>query len=80
MWKKYIKLYNREPSEISILTYDAFGLIYYVWKKNKDIKSIKDFSIKEKIKGKIGTFSFKEGEVRQDLKIYKAENNTFTKF
>ena len=31
--KKYIKLYNREPSEISILTYDAFGLIYYVWKK-----------------------------------------------
>ena len=48
--------------------------------KNKDIKSIKDFSIKEKIKGKIGTFSFKEGEVRQDLKIYKAENNTFTKF
>ncbi len=78
--KKYIKLYNREPSEISILTYDAFGLIYYVWKKNKDIKSIKDFSIKEKIKGKIGTFSFKEGEVRQDLKIYKAENNTFTKF
>ena len=77
--KKYIKLYNREPSEISILTYDAFGLIYYVWKKNKDIKSIKDFSIKEKIKGKIGTFSFKEGEVRQDLKIYKAENNTFTK-
>ena len=78
--KKYIKLYNREPSEISILTYDAFGLIYYVWKKNKDIKSIKDFSIKERIKGKIGTFSFKEGEVRQDLKIYKAENNTFTKF
>ena len=48
--------------------------------KNKDIKSIKDFQSKEKIKGKIGTFSFKEGEVRQDLKIYKAENNTFTKF
>ncbi len=78
--KKYVKLYNREPSEISILTYDAFGLIYYVWKKNKDIKSIKDFSIKEKIKGKIGTFSFKEGMVLQDLKIYKAEKNTFTKF
>ena len=42
--------------------------------------SIKDFQFKSKIKGKIGTFSFKEKKVIQELDIYKVENNKFTKF
>ena len=50
--KRYSKTFNVEPSEITILTYDAMGLIYYIWKKkNKKINSIKDFMIKDKIKG-----------------------------
>ena len=49
--KRYSKTFNVEPSEITILTYDAMGLIYYIWKKkNKKINSIKDFMIKDKIK------------------------------
>ena len=38
-----------------------------------------DFYLKI-IKGKIGTFSFKNGKVNQELNIYKAENNKFIKF
>ena len=68
------------PSEISILAYDAIGLIYYTWKKNGSIDSINDFYFKEKIKGKIGTFSFNNKKTIQDLSIYKAANNRFTKF
>ena len=49
-------------TEITILAYDALGLIYYAWKKNGQINSINDFSFKNKIKGKIGTFSFKNGK------------------
>ena len=78
--KKYFKKFNNYPNEITILTYDALGLIYYTWKKNGTIKSINDFSFKNKIKGKIGTFSFRDQKVIQDLDIYKTENKKFIKF
>ena len=32
---KYFSTFNLQPNEITILAYDAIGLIYYVWKKNK---------------------------------------------
>jgi len=76
----YFKIFNNFPSEITILAYDALGLIYYVWKKNGRINSVNDFSFKGKIKGKIGTFSFNNKQIIQNLNIYKAGNNQFTKF
>ena len=78
--KKYVKEYKTKPNEITILAYDSVGLIYYVWKKNKVIRSMKDFLIRDRIRGKIGTFNFKDGRVFQELNIYKAEDNEFTKF
>ena len=65
---------------MTILAYDALGLIYYTWKKNKNITSVENFYFKSKIKGKIGTFSFKDRKVTQDLNIYRTEGNRFTKF
>ena len=76
----YFKTFNIYPSEITILAYDAIGLIYYAWKKNGKINTVNDFSFKGKIKGKIGTFSFNNKKITQDLNIYKAANNKFTKF
>ncbi len=75
--EKYFKTFNRKPNEITILAYDALGLIYYVWNKNKGINSVNDFFIKERIKGKIGTFQFKDRTVTQDLKIYKTYKKKF---
>ena len=77
---KYFRRFKNYPSEITILAYDALGLIYYAWKKNGKINSVNDFSFKGKIKGKIGTFSFKDKVTIQDLSIYKTEDNKFTKF
>ena len=51
-----------------------------MWKTNGNIESINNFSFKNKIKGKIGTFSFKNKKVIQELNIYKAEKDKFTKF
>ena len=48
--------------------------------KNGKINSVNDFIFKNKIKGKIGTFSFKDKKVSQELEIYKTENNRFIKF
>ena len=77
---KYYKTFQLYPNEITILAYDALGLIYYVWNKNKGINSINDFFLKEKIKGKIGNFNFNDRKVTQELKIYKAENKKFKEF
>ena len=77
---KYFKKFKIYPNEITILAYDALGLIYYAWKKKGEINSVGDFLFKNKIKGKIGTFSFKNGSVIQELDIYKTENRKFTKF
>jgi ABC-type branched-subunit amino acid transport system substrate-binding protein len=77
---KYYEKFKIYPNEITILAYDALGLIYFAWKKNGKITSINDFLFKNKIKGKIGTFSFKDGKVIQELDIYKTENKKFIKF
>ena len=78
---KYSKTFGLEPTEITILTYDALGLIYYIWNKNNfKITSMKDFLVKDKIKGKIGTFNFIDGRLIQKLEMYKISNKKFIKF
>mgnify|MGYP001197348274 CR=1 FL=1 len=76
---KFYKHYNYKPSEITILSYDSVGLIYYLWKKNVKINSVKDFNIKKQIKGKVGNFQILDNKVIQKLKIYKLEENKFIK-
>ncbi len=78
--ENYFEKYKAFPNEMTILAYDALGLIYYTWKKNENITSVDNFYFKSKIKGKIGTFSFKDRKVTQDLDIYRTEGNRFTKF
>jgi len=77
---KYFEKFKIYPNEITILAYDALGLVYYAWKKNSGISSVNDFLFKNKIKGKIGTFSFKNGKVTQELDIYKTDKKKFIKF
>ena len=79
-YKEFYKKFKFYPNEITILVYDALGLIYYAWKKNGEINSINDFIFKNKIKGKIGTFGFKDGKVTQELDIYKIGDKKFIKF
>ena len=78
--ENYFKKFKNYPNEITILTYDALGLIYYAWKKNGKVDSVNDFIFSDKIKGKIGTFSLKDKKVIQDLNIYETKGNKFVKF
>ena len=78
--KNFYKTFAQKPDEITILSYDALGLIYYIWNKNNGINTINDFFIKEKIKGKIGIFEFKDNKVTQQLKMYKTGNNKFKEY
>ena len=78
--ENYFKTFRIKPDEITILAYDALGLIYYVWNKNNGINNINNFFIKEKIQGKIGTFELNDKKVFQQLKIYKTENNKLKEY
>jgi len=77
--KKFTDTFNTQPNDVTILAYDALGLVYYIWSKNNGITSINDFLIKEKFAGKIGTFTFKDKKVFQELKIYKTAQEKFKK-
>ena len=74
---KYFKAFKSSPSEITMLSYDAIGLIYYIWKKNNGIKSISDFYIDDVIKGKTGEIRFTKDKVYQKLKIYRTAEGKF---
>ena len=77
--KNFFKSYNYKPNDVTILSYDTVGLIYYLWKKNVKISSSKDFNIKNKIKGKIGNFGISGNKVIQDLNIYSLDDQNFVK-
>ena len=77
---KYFKKFKKYPqrnynSSIRCVRFNILCL-----EKNGEINSINNFSFKNKIKGKIGTFSFKNGKVIQELDIYKTDKNKFIKF
>ena len=73
----YLKTYNKYPSQISILSYDILGLIYYL-KKVQGNESIKNI-INEKIFyiGEVGEFSFEDKIVNHKLNIYQVFDNRF---
>ena len=77
--KKFFKTYNYMPNDITILSYDSVGLIYYMWKKNISMNSARDFNIKNKIKGKIGEFRISDNKIIQHLSIYGLDDKRFIK-
>ena len=54
--------------------------ITYGIKKILKLISIKDFIIKDKIRGKIGTFNFVDGKLIQKLNMYKVSDKKFIRF
>ena len=75
--KKYFKAYKSKPNEVSILAYDALGLIYYCWKSNNyEFKTNQLFS-KDGFKGLHGEFTIINNLSNQKLKIYKVDKKKF---
>ena len=77
---KYRENFSSEPNEITILAYDAIGLVYYLWKTGKKSISLNNFNLDKRIKGKIGYFKFKKQKTLQDLNMYVTDNGKFKKY
>ena len=77
--KKYFEEFGEEPNKVSILAYDALGLIYYCWSKNNSQFSINQLYNKNGFKGLHGKFIISNNSSNQKLKIYKVSEKKFLK-
>ena len=77
--KKYLNVYKQKPNQVSILAYDALGLIYYCWVNNNYEFNVQQLYNKDGFKGLHGEFIIKENYSIQKLKIYKVSEKEFIK-
>ena len=77
--KTYHKNFNEYPNQLSFLSYDLVGLIYYLIIQNDLKVDEKMFIKKNMFKGKIGIFEIKNNKINHILNFYKVENNDFKK-
>jgi ABC-type branched-subunit amino acid transport system substrate-binding protein len=76
---KYFEKYNQYPNQLSFLSYDLVGLIYYLILQNNSIINEKMFAKKTLFKGKVGIFEIKNNKINHILNFYKVENEKFKK-
>jgi len=76
---EYFKKFNQYPNQLSFLSYDLVGLVYYLIFQNNWIVDEKIFSKKNKFKGKVGIFEIKDKKINHVLNFYKIENNNIKK-
>ena len=75
--KKYFEIYKKKPNKVSILAYDALGLIYYCWVNNNFQFEVDHLYNKEGFKGMHGEFFIENNLSIQKLKIYKVSKKKF---
>ncbi len=73
------KTYDLSGDQLSFLSYDLFGLVYFLIYKNDFKVSKKIFYKKNKFKGKIGVFEINKNTITHQLNFYSIENNKFKK-
>ena len=75
----FLNIYNSKPNQLSFLSYDLVGLVYFLLYQNKFKISKKMFYKKNKFKGKIGIFEIDKNVITHKLNFYSVEDNQFKK-
>ena len=77
--KEYFSIYQKYPNQISFLSYDLVGLIYFLIYQNDFKVDNKIFYKKNKFKGKVGIFEINKNKISHLLNFYAAEDKKFKK-
>ena len=77
--KEYYSIYQKYPNQISFLSYDLVGLIYFLIYQNDFKVDNKIFYKKNKFKGKVGIFEINKNKISHLLNFYAAEDKKFKK-
>ena len=76
---EYFEKFNQYPNQLSFLSFDLVGLVYYLILQNNSIIDKKIFTKKTLFKGKVGIFEIKNNKINHILNFYKIEDNEFIK-
>jgi len=76
---EYFEKYDQYPNQLSFLSYDLVGLVYYLILQNNSVVDEKMFTKKTFFKGKVGIFEIKNNKINHILNFYKVENKQFKK-
>ena len=76
---EYFEKFNQYPNQLSFLSFDLVGLVYYLIIQNNSIINEKIFSKQTLFQGKIGIFEIKNNKINHILNFYKVENDEFKK-
>jgi len=77
--EEYFQKFDKYPNQLSFLSFDLIGLVYYLIIQNNSTIDEKIFTKKNLFKGKIGVFEIKNNKINHVLNFYKVENNEFKK-
>ena len=69
--------YGLDGDQLSFLSYDLVGLVYFLIYKNDFKVSKKIFYKKNKFMGKIGIFEINKNTITHQLNFYSIEDNVF---
>ena len=75
----YFEKYNQYPNQLSFLSFDLIGLVYFLILQNESIIDERIFTKKTLFKGKVGIFEIKNNKINHILNFYKAEDGKFKK-
>ena len=76
---KFSDRFDKNPSHLSLLSYDLVGLIYYLSINNNLEDLSKLFKKKNSFKGKIGIFDIQNNKINHRLNFYKIDNGKIKK-
>ena len=76
---EYYEKYNIYPNQLSFLSYDLVGLVYYLILQNDNIIDQTMFTKKTLFKGKVGIFEIQDNKINHILNFYKVEDEKFKK-
>ena len=76
---EYFDKFGQYPNQLSFLSFDLVGLVYYLILQNNSIINEKIFKKKNLFKGKVGIFEIKNNKINHILNFYKIENSEFKK-
>ena len=76
---EYFEKFSQYPNQLSFLSFDLVGLVYYLIIQNNSTVDEKIFMKKNLFKGKVGIFEIKNNKINHILNFYKVENDEFKK-
>ena len=76
---EYYSKFKHIPNQVSFLSFDLVGLVYYLIAQNDFLVDNKIFKRETLFKGKVGIFEIKNNKINHILNFYKVENKKFKK-